>query len=126
MGNRIATKMTRERADEINQAIITILDVANGVADGSLYPIHETTLIRTNGLRDWLAATDFIDDWNKKEGRRAMLEGREPRFVRTADDRFIAGLFAFISFPEGHPIVWNGKKLALAVVQGGKKNEVLQ
>ena len=114
---KLSKKMTQEKADKINDALCAIFDIRAGHKDPSTYDLHQNVLMHPSifSLRCWLEATDFIDDWNKKEQRRARLEDRDPRFVRTLAEGFIASIFAFMSYPVGEPIVTDGKH-ALGIV----------
>ena len=107
--------MTQERADVINRALIGIYDIRAGQEPPEKFDLFQNVLLSCANLQLWLDATNFIDDWNKREQIRAELEDRDPKVVRTLSDKFIAAIYAFICFPALEPIVWDGKQ-ALGIV----------
>ncbi len=109
--------VTQQQADIINIALCGIYKVCTGDVDPQMYTTYEAALITPANLslRTWLAATDFIDNWNKREQKQAQLAGREPNFVMTMRDDFIAALYTFISYPPNRAIIWNGRDLGLGI-----------
>lgn len=107
--------MDQAKADLINHALVGIKHVSEGTENPEMFAIHQSVLANHFSLRTWIEATDFIDNWNRREAQRAMLANREPNFVSTLKEDVIAAIYTFLSFDKG-AILWDGHTLGLGIV----------